>query len=150
MLSSSSECYLLHLNALFQTLRRYCLHRVIDIVCIHVQMFVCVFEFIMSPGMLQPLKIFLTDSSSEQPREKTNNMVFEKVLHKPNITKYRRWLEAVNFGFRKLRNCTICVAKVTVKLICAFVYAYAKCWFSHRQLICFQITWECTRTEDMQ
>ena len=37
------------------------------------------------------------------------------------------------------RNCTIRVAKtkvlisfaVTAKLICAFVFAYAKCWFSH-------------------
>ena len=36
-------------------------------------------------------------------------------------------------------NCTIHVAKtkalisfaVTAKLICAFVFAYAKCWFSH-------------------
>ena len=39
---------------------------------------------------------------------------------------YRRWLEARNFGFRKKRDCTICVAKtkapisfaVTTKLIC--------------------------------
>ena len=37
------------------------------------------------------------------------------------------------------RNCTICVVKtkslisfaVTAKLICAFVFAYADCWFSH-------------------
>ena len=44
-----------------------------------------------------------------------------------------------NFGFRKKRNCTIRVAKtkalisfaVTVKPICAFVFAYADCWFSH-------------------
>ena len=31
-------------------------------------------------------------------------------------------------------NCTIRVAKsvaVTAKLICAFVFAYADCWFSH-------------------
>ena len=53
--------------------------------------------------------------------------------------KHRRWLEAVIFGFRKKRNCTIPVAKtkalisfaVTAKVICAFVFAYAKCWFSH-------------------
>ena len=38
-----------------------------------------------------------------------------------------------------MRNCTIQVAKtralisfaVTAKLICAFVFAYADCWFSH-------------------
>ena len=38
-----------------------------------------------------------------------------------------------------MRNCTIRVAKtkalisfaVTAKLICAFVFAYADCWFSH-------------------
>ena len=55
------------------------------------------------------------------------------------LYKHRRWLEAGNFGFRKLRNCTIHVAKtkalisfaVTAKLICAFVFAYAECWFSH-------------------
>ena len=52
---------------------------------------------------------------------------------------YRRWLEAWNFGFRKYRDCTIYVAKtkalisfpVTAKLICVFVFTYAKCWFSH-------------------
>ena len=52
---------------------------------------------------------------------------------------YRRWLEARNFVFRKWRDCTISVAKtkslisfaVTVKLICVFVFAYAKSRFSH-------------------
>ena len=52
---------------------------------------------------------------------------------------HRRWLETGNFGFKKKRNCTIRVAKtmalisfaVTAKLICAFVFAYADCWFSH-------------------
>ena len=42
-------------------------------------------------------------------------------------------------GFRKLRDCTIYVAKTkalisfafNVKLICFFVFAYAKSWFSH-------------------
>ena len=50
-----------------------------------------------------------------------------------------RWLEAWNFGFRKKRDCTILVAKtktlisfaVTAKLICVFVFAYAKIRFSH-------------------
>ena len=43
------------------------------------------------------------------------------------------------FWVRKYRNCAIPVAKtraliiftVTAKLICAFVFAYAKCLFSH-------------------
>ena len=47
-----------------------------------------------------------------------------------------RWSETGNFGFR---YCTIHVAKtkalisfaVTAMLICAFVFAYAKCLFSH-------------------
>ena len=45
----------------------------------------------------------------------------------------RRWLEAGDFGFKK-RDCTIRVAKtktlissaVIAKLICVFVFAYAK------------------------
>ena len=51
--------------------------------------------------------------------------------------KHRKWTETGNFGFRKKRNYTIRVAKtkaliaVTAKLICAFVFAYAECWFSH-------------------
>ena len=40
----------------------------------------------------------------------------------------------LKFGFRKKRNCTFCVVKTktlrTAKLICAFVLAYADCWFS--------------------
>ena len=49
-----------------------------------------------------------------------------------------------NFGFRKKRYCTIRVAKtkalisfaVTAKLICAFVFAYADCWFPVHWRIC--------------
>ena len=52
---------------------------------------------------------------------------------------HRRWLETRNFVFRKKRDCTIRVAKtkalisfaVTAKLICVFVFAYAKSRFSH-------------------
>ena len=48
---------------------------------------------------------------------------------------------ARGFGFRKLRDCTIHVAKtkalisfaVTAKLICVFVFAYAKSQFSHNE-----------------
>ena len=55
------------------------------------------------------------------------------------LYKLRRWLEARNFTLRKRKNCTILVAKTkvlisfafTAKLICPFVFAYSKCWFSH-------------------
>ena len=55
------------------------------------------------------------------------------------LCSHRRWLEAWNFGFREKRKCTIQVAKtkvlisfaVTAKLICVFVFAYAKIQFSH-------------------
>ena len=51
---------------------------------------------------------------------------------------HRSRLETCNFGFKKKRDCTILVAKtkaliscaVTAQMICAFVLAYADCWFS--------------------
>ena len=47
------------------------------------------------------------------------------------LCSYRRWIDTLNFGFRKKRNCTVHVAKtkvlisfaVTAKVICAFVFA---------------------------
>ena len=70
--------------------------------------------------MRKPTFWFPTWSDTNQATETTN---------------YRRWLVAGNFGFRKQRDCTIYVAKtkalisfaVTAKLICVFVFAYAKC-----------------------
>ena len=55
------------------------------------------------------------------------------------LYKHRKELEAWNFGFKYIEDCTIRVAKtkalisfaVTAKLICVFVFAYADCWFSH-------------------
>ena len=44
---------------------------------------------------------------------------------------HRRLLETRNFGFRKQRNRTILGEKTKV-LICAFVFTYADCWFSHK------------------
>ena len=46
---------------------------------------------------------------------------------------------SLKFQIKKKRDCTIRVAKtkalisftVSAKLICAFVFAYADCWFSH-------------------
>ena len=63
----------------------------------------------------------------------------------PGLTQTRlyshwRWLEVRNHVFRKKRYCTIHVAKTkalislkfaVTKLICVFVFAYAKRWFSH-------------------
>ena len=57
------------------------------------------------------------------------------------LRNHRRWLETWNFGFRKKRDCTIQVAKtktlisfaVTAKLICVFVFAYAKIRFFSRR-----------------
>ena len=77
----------------------------------------------------------------EPVHEKTNNLGFRIGLIQTELYKHRRWLNAWNFGFKKKRDCTICVAKtkalisfaVTAKLICAFVFAYANCWFSHAQ-----------------
>ena len=75
-----------------------------------------------------------------EPRsEKTGLRGFRPGLTQTGLCNHRRWLEAGNFGFRKYRDCTIQVAKtkalisfaVTAKLICVFVFAYAKRWFSH-------------------
>ena len=71
------------------------------------------------------------------PRENQSSGVSTKI----GLNSHRRWLEAWNFGFRKKRDCTICVAKtkvliscaVTVKLICVFVFIYAKRRFSHEE-----------------
>ena len=66
--------------------------------------------------------------------------VSKQVPHKPGYS-HTRCLEAWNFGFRKKRDCTIRAAKtktlisfaVTLKLICFFVFAYAKSPFSHNE-----------------
>ena len=79
--------------------------------------------------------------TTEPVHGKTNNLGFRTGLTQIRLYSHRRWLESSNFGFKKKRNRTICVAKtkalisfaVTAKLICAFVFAYAICWFSHAQ-----------------
>ena len=75
----------------------------------------------------------------EPRREKTCLPGFQPGPTQTGLYTRRRWLEAGNFGFRKIRECTICVAKtkvliscaVTAQQICAFVFAYAKSQFSH-------------------
>ena len=69
----------------------------------------------------------------------TNNLGFRPGPTQTELYSHSRWSEAGNFGFKKIRNRTIRVAKtkalisfaVTAKLICVFVFAYADCWFSH-------------------
>ena len=62
--------------------------------------------------------------------------VSDQVGHKPDCAATED-----GFGFRKKRDCTICVAKtkalircaVTAQLICGFVFAYAKSRVSHNE-----------------
>ena len=88
---------------------------------------------------------------SDQAPHKPGNVLYEPRCEKnglrgfrpgPTQTRlcsHRRWLEACNFVFRKKRDCNIYIAKtkalisfaVSAKLICVFVFAYAKSWFSH-------------------
>ena len=66
-------------------------------------------------------------------------MWFSNRSNTNQAVRHRRRLESWNFGFRKYRYCNIRVAKTkalisfafTAKLICALVFPYADCWFSH-------------------
>ena len=70
----------------------------------------------------------------EQRHEQTNVLVSDLVRHKLGCTATEDGL-----GLEISDLCTIYVAKtkalisfaITAKLICVFVFAYAKCWFSH-------------------
>ena len=65
----------------------------------------------------------------EPVSEKTNNLGVQPCLTQTSLYSLRSRLDAGNFGFGKKSNCTIPV--VTAKLICAFVFAYVDCLFSH-------------------
>ena len=75
----------------------------------------------------------------EPLREKTNNLEFRPEPTQIRLYSHRSRIDSWNFGFKKRRNCTICVAKskalisfaVTAKLICTFDFAYADCWVFH-------------------
>ena len=75
----------------------------------------------------------------ESRRGKTCLRGFRPGPTQTGLYDHRRLLEAYNFGFRKLRECTIFVAKtqaliscaVTAQLICTFVFANVKSRFSH-------------------
>ena len=80
-----------------------------------------------------------TDITYEPRRQKTGLRGFRPGPTQIRLRSLIKWLEAWNFVFRKWRGCTIRVAKtkalisfaVTAKLICVFVFAYAKIRFSH-------------------
>ena len=76
---------------------------------------------------------------NEPRREITGLLGFLPGPTQTKLYNHRRWLEALNFGFGEKRDCTVCVAKtkalisftVIAKLICVFVFAYAKSRFSY-------------------
>ena len=51
--------------------------------------------------------------------EKTGLRGFRPGPRQTGLYNHRRWLEARNFGFRKKRDCTICVAKTKALISCA-------------------------------
>ena len=69
--------------------------------------------------------------------EKTGLRDFRPGQTQTRLYNHTRWLEAGNFVFRKKRDCTIYVVKIKAlislvyaKLICVFIFAYVKSWFS--------------------
>ena len=76
---------------------------------------------------------------SESSREKFNNLGFRQGRTQTSLYSHRSRLAALEFGFKKKRDCTICVAKtkalisfvITAKLFCACIFPFADCWFSH-------------------
>ena len=71
--------------------------------------------------------------------EKTNKVGSDQVQHKPSctVTEDGKRLEILDLESRRTVLCLVAKTKalisfaVTTKLICAFVFAYADCWFSH-------------------
>ena len=87
------------------------------------------------------LGFFLSVALYEPLCEKTSLRGFRPGPTQTGLYSHRRCLEVRHFRFRKKRYCTVHVAKtkalisfvVTAKLICAFVFAYAKSRFSHKE-----------------
>ena len=82
----------------------------------------------------------MTVSDIYEPRcEKTGLRGFRTGPTQTGLYSHRRWLKALNFGFRKQGDRTINLAKtkalisfaVSAKLICVFVFAHTKSRFSH-------------------
>ena len=89
----------------------------------------------LSPIVFHCIDVLMTLFFLYEPRsEKTGLWGFRPGPTQTRLYSHRRWLEALNFGFRKKRDCTIYVVKtkalisfaVTAKLICLFVFAFAK------------------------
>ena len=89
---------------------------------------------------------------------KTNNVIFDQVRHKSSCTNTEdsQKLEVLDLESRCTHNCTFLVAKtkaltsftVMAKLVCAFVFAYAICWFSHdvaKDSVIMRLTCVCSR-----
>ena len=95
---------------------------------------------VLSYSITKPEKWLVHPEKTYEPRrQKTGLRGFQPGPTQTRLYSHRRWLETWNFGFRKQRDCTVQVAKtkalisfaVTAKLICVFVFAYAKIRFSH-------------------
>ena len=75
----------------------------------------------------------------ELVREKTNNLGFRPGPTQTGLYSHRSRLETLNFGFKKKKelyypcseNKGVISFRVTAKLVCAFVFLYANCWFSN-------------------
>ena len=93
---------------------------------------------------IEALEVFKVKLKVETSLEKTKNLATNQVRHKPTYTVTDAG-EALSFGFKKKRYCTICVVKtkaliscaVTAQMMYAFVFfayacffAYAGYWFS--------------------
>ena len=91
---------------------------------------------VLQPGfcwtlMETPKTGFLTTRLKYQlRRQKTGLRGIQPGMTKTGLYSHRRWLEACNFVFRKERDCTIRI-RGNRKVICDFVFAYAKILFSH-------------------
>ena len=75
----------------------------------------------MSPSLLA--------DQTEPRHEKTNVLVSDLVRHKPGCSSTEDGLR-LEISDLESRKIVLSKAKVTAKLICVFVFAYAKCWFS--------------------
>ena len=86
-------------------------------------------------------QVHLTLERENEPvREKTNNLGSDQLRHKPGcaVTEDGKRLEISDLGrmglyYRVATTKELISFAVTAKLICAFVFAYAECWFSHAQ-----------------
>ena len=79
---------------------------------------------------------FIASHTFSQPRhDKTCLRGFRPGSTQTGLYSHRRWLVALNFGFRKQRDRTICVTKTKALISCTLVFAYAKSIFLTTRLI---------------